>query len=228
MRMPHHLHVPSTSETLQQAASGILYLHSLKIIHRDIKPANILIGAKMGTAKVADYGTSRVADTSKTMTFAGTLVYIAPEISRFERYSFPADVYSFGLTMYALCDREAPFTEAERRNMKFALDVSDHGYRPHLRGWWNPAVSLLISSCWSHDQRLRPEMRQVISSLKSIMSGAGGLITCGKMKGPVAQDGHSLGQEGVDENDLVVGEAWHRIEVDPRMITKGKTLAAGA
>ena len=58
-------------------------------------------------AKVANYGTSRVVDSNATMSMMvmGTPIYMAPEILSGERYSFAADVYSFGLTMYAVCDR---------------------------------------------------------------------------------------------------------------------------
>ena len=45
---------------LKETASGILYLHSVGIIHRDIKPGNVLVGMQGMTAKVADYGISRV------------------------------------------------------------------------------------------------------------------------------------------------------------------------
>ena len=89
----------------QESASGILYLHTVGIIHRDIKPANILIGGKAKTAKIADFGISRIADVNATMTIKGTLLYQSPELSRGERYGFPADVYSFAITMYELCDR---------------------------------------------------------------------------------------------------------------------------
>ena len=56
-------------------------------------------------AKVADYGISRVATADATMTHKGTFIYCAPEISRGERYGFAADIYSFAITMYELCDR---------------------------------------------------------------------------------------------------------------------------
>ena len=39
------------------------------------------------------------------MTHKGTFIYCAPEISRGERYGFAADIYSFAITMYELCDR---------------------------------------------------------------------------------------------------------------------------
>ena len=95
----------STPSCLQESASGIQYLHAVGIIHRDIKPANILIGGRADNAKIADYGISRAATLDQTMTCVGTLLYQAPEISKGERYGFAADVFSFALTAYSVCDR---------------------------------------------------------------------------------------------------------------------------
>ena len=44
------------------------------------------------------------------MTIKGTFIYQAPELSRGERYGFAADVFSFALTMYELCDRVSFWT----------------------------------------------------------------------------------------------------------------------
>ena len=103
------LRCPARPNIKQESASGILYLHTVGIIHRDIKPANILIGNKAKTAKIADFGISRIANVDGTMTFKGTLLYQAPELSREERYGFSADVYSFAITMYELCERVSGF-----------------------------------------------------------------------------------------------------------------------
>ena len=94
-----------SAPTSQESAAGLLYLHNVGIIHRDIKPGNILVGGQHKNAKIADYGISRVATLDATMTIKGTLVYQAPELSRGERYGFAADVFSFALTMYEVCDR---------------------------------------------------------------------------------------------------------------------------
>ena len=103
--LQHHQLTKRTLRRPQESASGLLYLHSVRIIHRDVKPANILVGGANGSAKVADYGISRILDTSLTMTHKGTMLYQAPEVSRGERYGFAADVYSLGLTIYELCKK---------------------------------------------------------------------------------------------------------------------------
>ena len=162
---------------VQESAAGLRYLHSVGIIHRDIKPENILIGGKAKTAKVADYGISRIADVSNTMTHTGTFIYQAPEISRGERYGFAVDIYSFALTMYELCKRvssdhtfefvrlkthfklhplrcsllqDLPYPRSQRATpIKLAVNVAVEGYRPKISETWHPSLSFLITSCWS-------------------------------------------------------------------------------
>ncbi|KAA6392123.1 MAG: hypothetical protein EZS28_012352 [Streblomastix strix] len=66
---------------------GISYLHSKRIIHRDIKSANILLHNPPGSGrvicKIADFGAVKVRSTddeSTYMRFAGTHIYMPPEI----------------------------------------------------------------------------------------------------------------------------------------------------
>ncbi|ELP83547.1 protein serine/threonine kinase, putative, partial [Entamoeba invadens IP1] len=89
-------------------SKGILYLHNNGILHRDIKPDNILVFSfdeKIGVnAKLTDFGSSRNINLLMTnMTFTkgiGTPVYMAPEILEQKKYKTPADIYSFGVTLY--------------------------------------------------------------------------------------------------------------------------------
>lgn len=73
---------------LLDTAKGVAYLHGMKptIIHRDLKSHNILVNT-FWTAKVCDFGLSRLATQSNTMTACGTPCWTAPEVLRNQRYA---------------------------------------------------------------------------------------------------------------------------------------------
>lgn len=89
----------------QQILSGLLYLHKCKKqVHRDIKPDNILINSR-GEAKLSDFGISKEVDKTADLctTFVGTMAYMSPErIEGQKKYSYPSDVWSFGLVLYEM------------------------------------------------------------------------------------------------------------------------------
>lgn len=67
---------------IAQTADALAYCHKRKVIHRDIKPENLLLGAK-GEIKIADFGWSVHAPSSRRTTLCGTLDYLPPEMVLF-------------------------------------------------------------------------------------------------------------------------------------------------
>ncbi len=61
---------------------GLDYMHSNRIAHRDLKPENILLIGGLTSAKISDFGTSKVIQTIMTNTtgLVGTPKYTAPEL----------------------------------------------------------------------------------------------------------------------------------------------------
>ena len=89
--------------------------HRNKIIHRDIKPANIM-ESKNGGYKLTDFGIARQLDNMRvSMSQKGTYLYMAPEVASLGQYDERADIYSLGLVMYQLFNRNhPPFTDLSK------------------------------------------------------------------------------------------------------------------
>ena len=95
-------------------ASGLKNLHDRRIFHRDIKPTNIFMSSTEETAipVIADFGCSiRLKPGQMMDKLCGTIGYTAPEILLCQPYSFPSDIWSFGVLIYALCFGQLPFNE---------------------------------------------------------------------------------------------------------------------
>lgn len=88
-----------------EIAVALESLHAMQVIYRDLKPENVMID-KTGHIKLIDFGFAKQLDPKRnfrTSTNCGTLGYNAPElISGAKEYSFPADIWSFGILIAEL------------------------------------------------------------------------------------------------------------------------------
>lgn len=91
-------------------AEGLRICHTHNILHRDIKLGNIF-RSKDGDYKIGDFGIARsVSDSDLTMSVKGTFNYMAPEVYNREHYDFRADIYSLGMVLYYLLNKNrGPF-----------------------------------------------------------------------------------------------------------------------
>jgi eukaryotic-like serine/threonine-protein kinase len=99
---------------IEQAASGLAYMHDKGWVHRDVKPENILFN-KSGEVRVIDYALAKRVASGFSKLFGGkmaregTRTYISPEQIRREPPGPSADIYSFGITCYELACGRPPF-----------------------------------------------------------------------------------------------------------------------
>ena len=104
------LHVDFIMEWVEQLASGVSFIHKMKIIHRDLKPANIFLTFDK-KLKIGDFGVAKGLDKTSGLasTFAGTAVYIAPEIHGGDKYDMTADLWSLGCIIFEIATFKKPF-----------------------------------------------------------------------------------------------------------------------
>ncbi|MCH5314353.1 MAG: DUF805 domain-containing protein [Eubacterium sp.] len=91
------------------------------IIHRDIKPDNIFV-SNNGDFKLGDFGVARTVEkTMSQMSKKGTYTYMAPEVYLNKPYDNRADIYSLGLILYQLLNKNrAPFLPLPPDPIKFS------------------------------------------------------------------------------------------------------------
>jgi serine/threonine protein kinase len=100
-----------SAKYISDLSQALDYCHSKHVIHRDIKPENLLVGAH-GEIKVADFGWSVHAPTSRRNTLCGTLDYLPPEMVEGREHDHTVDNWSIGVLLYEFLYGGPPF-EAE-------------------------------------------------------------------------------------------------------------------
>ncbi|GFQ82692.1 hypothetical protein TNCT_718601 [Trichonephila clavata] len=104
---------------MAKIGSALKYCHSKKIIHRDIKPENLLLGQN-DELKIADFGWSVHAPSSRRTTLCGTLDYLAPEMLENKTYDEKVDLWCLGILCYEFLVGKPPF-EAESMQTTYSL-----------------------------------------------------------------------------------------------------------
>jgi eukaryotic-like serine/threonine-protein kinase len=106
-----------------QIARGLSAAHSRKIVHRDIKPSNIII-TKDNVAKIVDFGLARVVasvTSTQSLSFTGTLPYMAPEQILGEPIDHRVDLWALGVILIQMITGTHPFIRPNTGAMTLAI-----------------------------------------------------------------------------------------------------------
>ncbi|MFH1378053.1 MAG: bifunctional serine/threonine-protein kinase/formylglycine-generating enzyme family protein [Planctomycetota bacterium] len=169
-------------EIILGAAEGLAKAHSEGIVHRDIKPANIMI-SKKGEVKVADLGLAKaignadeegVSMMTASNATMGTPHYMSPEqIESTRDVSFPADVWSLGVTLYQLLTNSLPWDDTTLRRLMNKICDDDPTDIKSLCPSVSDATCALLRKCLSKSisdrypncAEMRAAVRKAIDSL---------------------------------------------------------------
>eukprot|EP01130_Rhizamoeba_saxonica_P014202 TRINITY_DN6177_c0_g1_i1.p1 TRINITY_DN6177_c0_g1~~TRINITY_DN6177_c0_g1_i1.p1 ORF type:complete len:1012 (-),score=263.08 TRINITY_DN6177_c0_g1_i1:80-3115(-) len=142
------------------------YLHGNNFIHRDVKGANILLNAK-GDIKIVDFGVSAILSTStdKRNTIIGTPYWMAPEVASNKSsnypYDFSVDIWSLGITLIELAEREPPLAQIHPMRALVQIPLREP---PKLRSThWSDDFRDFLAVCLEKD----PSKRAYIDELEN-------------------------------------------------------------
>lgn len=156
-------------------AEGLRICHGHKIIHRDIKLSNIFRSPD-GDYKIGDFGIARnVSDAQLTMSIKGTYNFMAPEVYNREYYDFRADIYSLGMVLYQLLNKNrGPFLPldcvptAEEKEQALIRRMKGETLAAPVYAKDALAAVILKACCYDKEQRYQSmeDFRQALQSLK--------------------------------------------------------------
>ncbi|XP_039137246.1 L-type lectin-domain containing receptor kinase SIT2-like [Dioscorea cayenensis subsp. rotundata] len=112
---------------IKGVASGLLYLHEdweRVVIHRDVKASNVLLDGDMN-GRLGDFGLARLYDhggVPQTTHLAGTVGYLAPELSRTCRVTTSSDVFAFGVFLLEVACGRRPIEPEKAEDQQVLLD----------------------------------------------------------------------------------------------------------
>ena len=135
------------------------YIHACGKIHRDVKPANILVSAQ-GQVKLTDFGI--LSKLSKTNTFAGSILWMAPEQLQGEEYDSSVDIWALGISVIEM---------AEGNALSFPPDItspqkSKIQYKPRTRlnepENFSAELKSFIADCLQTDPKKRAKAKDLL------------------------------------------------------------------
>jgi len=139
---------------LSQIATGLLYVHSRRVLHRDLSSQNVFLDGN-GNALIGDFGlsyrlngTSLAGGTLPARTQCGTPSYMSPELVNGAGYGEASDVWSFGVLLVEMLTLRLPFSA------------------PSLAG----VVSAIVSGSWCPHTRAALEASPASAQMKELVS----------------------------------------------------------
>ncbi|KAM4622697.1 aurora kinase A-A-like [Discoglossus pictus] len=146
-----------TATYMTELADALLYCHSKKVIHRDIKPENLLLGAN-GELKIADFGWSVHAPSSRRSTLCGTLDYLPPEMIEGRTHDEKVDLWSLGVLCYEFLVGKPPFETETHQETYRRISKVEYQFPPHV----SDGARDLISKLLKHNPNHRLPLKDVL------------------------------------------------------------------
>ena len=147
---------------IAQAVLAMMLMHSKNILHRDLKLQNIFL-SKDNTLKLGDFGVARELGESVDFatTMCGTPYYMAPEVTRGQKYGSKADIFALGIALYELCTFELPFSDSTIPGL---FDKILNQQPPPITGNYDEECKDVILMMLAKDPESRPSVFELFTT----------------------------------------------------------------
>ncbi|XP_057679540.1 hormonally up-regulated neu tumor-associated kinase homolog [Corythoichthys intestinalis] len=151
----------------RQILSAVAHLHQHGIVHRDLKIENFLLD-EHNNIKIVDFGLSNTLRSESLpaellSTQCGSPAYAAPELLAHQKYGPKVDVWSIGVSVFAMLTGTLPFT-VEPFNIKQLHHKMVDGDIAHIPSDVSKGAVTFVLSLLEADPDVRPSVRTAMEA----------------------------------------------------------------
>lgn len=153
---------------IRQIAEGMKYLQQQGVIHRCLMARSVLLKEKV--CKICNFSDAIINGRELSQAQKNAKLpfrWIAPESVYSKSYTFKSDVWSFGVLLHEIFQRDSkPYSEVS--DTKKIIQMLNTGYRMPCPTLCPQNVYDIIRECWNEDPEARPNFKSIIEKLEKI------------------------------------------------------------
>lgn len=151
------------SYIIRELTKGLDYLHRNHRIHRDLKSDNVFISLEAGV-KIGDFGLSAqlTAERDLRETFAGSPLWMCPEILLNQQYSVAADIWSLGIISFEIANKHTPFHKC--KTIQELTKMVTQYPEPKLEGGFSESYKEFVALCLKKNPNERKTSAELLQS----------------------------------------------------------------
>eukprot|EP00927_Polykrikos_kofoidii_P030183 TRINITY_DN26014_c0_g1_i2.p1 TRINITY_DN26014_c0_g1~~TRINITY_DN26014_c0_g1_i2.p1 ORF type:complete len:424 (-),score=77.89 TRINITY_DN26014_c0_g1_i2:176-1315(-) len=149
-----------------QLVRAVAYMHDRDIMHRDIKPQNVLVSMERVELRVVDFNSAcRWAKEEQSLTPAGTMLYMAPEVVRRDPSCQASDVWASALCIFLMVSGQLPQRRGQSDlSMEALQEVAKSDVSFDKKYWENVSQTCqeFLRKCFASEPSKRVTCREAL------------------------------------------------------------------